>query len=503
MRGKRYTDEPRLNIKKVVAVIVFIAVIIMFIIGIKTLLQSDTQENLASSIYFTVYTNDKYGVINSKGKEIIKPTYDEMIIVPNKTKAVFICTYNTNYENGTYNTKVLNEKGKEIFTDYSKVEPIPLLDSGNNLSYIQNTLKVTKNGKYGLINMDGKLILNTEYDDIFTLKDTENTIIIKKGESIGVSDELGNVIIEPKYKEIQAIENNYKYGYIVKNDEEKFGIIDANKRIILEPEFEEIRSIYGANKYVVKEDGDLRIIDNEKNVLLRVGFDDIVSINGDNVVVIKNGKYGVLNMAGEEKIERKYEDLKYAFNDYYISKIDGKYGIINLNNETVLEHDFTSVTYRKEGNFIEAEKENEVETLIYDSNMNLKLTGIISEVNEQKGYLKVRVGTEYKYYNFKFEEKENTELLKSNQIFLSKKDGKYGFVDKTGKEVTGYIYDDAQELNSYGYAAVKKGGLWGSIDENGKQIADFKYKLENNLVIDFIGKYHIGEDLNALYYTDK
>lgn len=503
MRGKRYTDEPRLNIKKVVAVLVFIAVVIMFIIGIKTLLQNGTEDNIASSGYFTVYTNGKYGVINSRGKEIIKPTYDEMIIVPNKSKAVFICTYDTNYESGTYKTKVLNEKGKEIFTGYDKVEPIALLDNSNNLSYIQTALKVEKNGKYGLINMEGKQILNTEYDDIYALKNTENTLIIKSNENIGVSDELGNIIIEPKYAEIKAIEDNYKYGYIVKNDDNKFGIIDANKKVIFEPEFEEIKSIYGAGKYVVKEDGDLRIIDSEKIVALRVGFDDVVSINGDNVVVIKNNKYGVLNMAGEEKIERKYEDLKYAYNDYYIAKLNGKYGIVSINNETALEFDFSSITYRKEGNFIEAEKENEVETLIYDSNLNLKLTGIISEINESKGYFKVRVGTEYKYYNFKFEEKENKDLLKNNKIYLNKKDGKYGFVDKNGKEVTGYIYDDAQELNSYGYAAVKKDGLWGAIDENGRKTADFKYKLENNLIIDFIDKYHIGEDLNALYYTDK
>ncbi len=40
---------------------------------------------------------------------------------------------------------------------------------------------------------------------------------------------------------------------------------------------------------------------------------------------------------------------------------------------------------------------------------------------------------EYKYYNFKFEEKDSSQVLTGNKLFLSKKDGKYGFVDSTRK----------------------------------------------------------------------
>ena len=39
-RARRYESGPKLNIKKVIAVLVFILVVIMFIIGIKSLLNS-------------------------------------------------------------------------------------------------------------------------------------------------------------------------------------------------------------------------------------------------------------------------------------------------------------------------------------------------------------------------------------------------------------------------------------------------------------------------------
>ena len=43
-RGKRYDTEPKLNMKKVFAVIIAIAVIIMFIFIIKKLLVKDKEE---------------------------------------------------------------------------------------------------------------------------------------------------------------------------------------------------------------------------------------------------------------------------------------------------------------------------------------------------------------------------------------------------------------------------------------------------------------------------
>ena len=41
------------------------------------------------------------------------------------------------------------------------------------------------------------------------------------------------------------------------------------------------------------------------------------------------------------------------------------------------------------------------------------------------------------------------------------------------------------------------------IDKNGKTVIEPKYNLENNLEIDFIGKWHLGEDLNMNYYCEK
>ena len=167
-RGKRFDEsESKLNIKKVFAVIIAIIVIIMFIFIIKNLLTKDKNSGkITSSTYFTVFKDNKWGVIDSNGDTVIDPSYKEMIVVPNNKSAVFICTYDVNYETGEYKTKVLNQKNEEIFTEYDKVEAIQNKDNNNNLWYEENVLKVEKNGKFGIINLAGKEILPVEYDEI-------------------------------------------------------------------------------------------------------------------------------------------------------------------------------------------------------------------------------------------------------------------------------------------------------------------------------------------------
>ena len=86
-------------------------------------------------------------------------------------------------------------------------------------------------------------------------------------------------------------------------------------------------------------------------------------------------------------------------------------------------------------------------------------------------------------------------------MFLSKKDGKYGFVNEKGIVVVDYQYEDATEQNKYGYAAVKKDGKWGCIDSKGKVVEECKNSLENALVVDFIASWHLATDINANYYT--
>lgn len=500
-RGRRYETEEKLNYQKVFAVIIALIVIIMFIFILKNVL-TEREERNKEYEYFALYSASKWGIINQEGETIIQPSYQEMIVVPDKTKDVFICTYNINEETGEYSTKALNSKNEEIFTNYEQIEAIENIDKNDNIWYEENILKVKKNDKYGLIDLNGRELLPCEYDEIEALEGIENSIVIIKDNKKGIINSKGSIIIEPIYSEVKNLGDTYKEGYITIDEEGRQGLISTTKKQLLENQYEEIQQVYLANYYLIKENGELKLVNSSGEILLEEGFDDIKSVTTKGIIFTKGDLYGEIAITGETIIEPNYQYLKQVEEGTYIAKQNDKYGIIDEEGNEKVAFEYTSMTYNEKAKLFIADDE-EYHTSIIDKNYDVKITGILSELNEEKSYIRMRIDNEYKYYDFECKEKSNIEVLTENTLYLSQKDGKYGYVDQKGNIVIDYIYDDATEQNSYGFVAVKKNGLWGSINKEGEIVIEPKYNLENNLEINFIGKWHLGQDLNMNYYCEK
>lgn len=499
-KGRRYNRyaEPKLNMKKVLGVIVAILVIIMVIVSIVNVIKNgEDKKKVKSYSYYTVYENGKFGVINNEGETVINPEYTEIVLIPNKDVPIFICTYDLNDQDGTYKTKVINQKNEEIFKEYSKVEAIDNFDSKQNIWYEDDVLRVEKDGKYGLINFEGKEVLPCDYDEITALKGVTNNLLVKKDGKVGLVNEKGQTIVNTEYKDIKTLKEGYKNEYIIVNDNNQYGIISTTGTVIIEPKYEDVKYLNSSEMFAIKDAGVWKLINRDNQILIDGGYDNIIEAKGENVVVEKGGKYGVVTTKNEEKIPVEYEQIKYTFSIYYIAKTGGKYGIINLNNEQVKDFNYINMDYVEKGDFIQADV-SDTETVIFDNNLSEKINGIVSEINQEKGYIKVYTNNEYKYYNFKFEEKKSSDILTSNNLFLSKKDGKYGYVNKEGKVIVDYIYEDGTEQNSCGFAAVKKDGVWGSINKVGAVELEPSVNLDSNIYTTFIGKWHLND--SGLYY---
>lgn len=503
-RGRRYDDEPKLNMKKVFAVIIAIIVIIMFIFIIRGLLTKDNKTGkIISKSYFAAYKDDKWGVIDESGNNIIDSSYKEMIVVPNNKVGVFICTYDIDYSTGEYKTKVLNEKNQEIFTDYSKIEAIQNKDENDNLWYEQNVLKVQKDGKYGLINLTGKQVVSMEYDEITAISGVENSFKVQKDGKYGIVDNEGKIVIEPQYADIDVLGKDNKSGFIVKNDTGKYGIVNYSNNPILEIKYDSVEKVYGNDLYLVTADGKQKLVNKDNTDVLKTGFDSIKQIlsSQENAVIFsKSGKYGIMNLSGKILIDAKYDSLEETKVGMFIAKKSDKYGIIDINEVEKIPFEYNSISYNEKADIYIAEDSN-FNSNILNNNLEIKVAGILLELSTDKGFIKLRVDDNYKYYNFKFEDKQEVEVFPNRTLFLSKKDGKYGYIDKNGKVIVDYIYDDATEQNDYGYVAVKKDGKWGSIDSNGNVTQEPTYNLDEYLLVDFIGRWHLGLDTNMNYYN--
>ena len=503
--GRRYDyDNQKLNMKKVFATIL-VFVIIMVIVSIvkstKTNSTGKVESKKVTNSYLTVYTNEKWGVINSKGEFVIDPTYENMIIIPNSTSAVFLIQTDVDLDNGSYKSHAIDANGNKLYSDYDEVEAMQNVDRYNQIIYDDHVLKISKNGKFGLINYNGKELLAPEYDNIYPLEFVKNSFVTIKDGKKGLVDNGGDVIIENKYQDIQSLTDNYENGYVVRDENGLSGLIDYKKKQLLQCKYSKIEPVFGSGYYSVEENGNKEIVDSEGNVKLSNKYDECLSIDNSRLIVKQNDKVGVIDIEGKSIIATEYQNMKFLFEDNYIAEKDNKYGIINITGDTKLAFEYSNIVYMKDENFIEASLENG-QTQLLTTDFVVKTTGIVSEINATLGFVKVRVDDGYKYYNFKLEEQSVKDIYPANTLYRSKENGKYGFVDKNGVVVVNYIYEDATEQNEFGYSAVKKDGKWGAIDSTGTIIVEPSLDLKNNLVIDFIGKWHLATDWNANYYTD-
>ena len=249
-------------------IIVFIIVVIISLglsiyLPNKDKINDETEDK--SIIYSVIEENGKYGVKNQENKVIVKPQY-EQVVIPNEHRGIFIC------DNNGEKTVVYNERGSEIFKDYDAVEPIKL----SNLlekKYERNAIIYQKNGKYGLLSITGKVILDARYEQIYSLGYKENEVIVKDNNKYKIYDVKGKQLIKDEFDLIQPDEyyseqDGYKKsGYIVckiTSDGYRYGYYDYDYDEVLTLEYNQI----------------LRIV-------------DIADKNNIYLIASKNGQYGV------------------------------------------------------------------------------------------------------------------------------------------------------------------------------------------------------------------
>ena len=132
--------------------------------------------------------------------------------------------YEYNVEKKAYKIKVLNANGEELYKDYSSIQAIPTDTTYDGVPYEKTVLKYEKDGKYGLLNINGKEITKPIYDQISAIAYKEGMLLIKQDGKCGVININGKIVIPVEYETITA--DNY---YSEKNLYKTTGFIVSKK----------------------------------------------------------------------------------------------------------------------------------------------------------------------------------------------------------------------------------------------------------------------------------
>ena len=415
--------------------VIIIAVIAVVLVLITTILvinnnynkRDYTIEKVKDYNYFVLVENNQYGVIDKNGKKIIDTKYDN-IKIPNPSKGVFIATQNSK-------NKVLNENGEEIFSKYELVDCIRLKNIASDLMYEKSVLTYSKDGKYGLIDYQGKELTGAIYNSISALEYKEGELIVEKDGKYGVININGNELVPIEYDQIDVDdyyrenEGYKKAGYIVgqKTDEGyRYGYIDVNGNKVTKVEYNEMERITDIQEdaiyLIASKNGQYGVLKNE-NEILKNEYQSITYDQENNVLVVeKSKKFGVSTLSGNIIISIKYSQIN----------ITGKYLYAEQKNAQ-------TEVYDNEGKQINIDPNTSILS-IEDGKYNIVITSsknkTLYSVTDKDG--KTIINNDYTYIKYLFDK----------YFMVCGKDGKLGVLDDEGKEVASLKYDSIQEIGS-------------------------------------------------------
>ena len=285
----------------------------------------------------------------------------------------------------------------------------------------------------------------------------------------GTTDEIMGIMSDENVKELYRINDGIIKVWINGNLVREYECIREDKTIYLRS----LREDYGTQPYylyfeieydeeleprwwhqkerIVKKDGKYGLLAENGDILLRCIYDGIQPLPGGFYGVEHADKYA-LWLPSREQLEFKYDVLQETEGEHwghrlFIVKYNGRYGVVNYDGNDVIQCKYEYI-------------EN-VKDAIYIAKQDGKY-GVITVAQEliPFEYEELRVGDIYRW--------------DGDVTLVAKLSGKYGIIDKEGKEIVPYEYEDIKESN-FGielpqHYKIKKNNKWGMLNIANQQI---------------------------------
>lgn len=179
----------------------------------------------------------------------------------------------------------------------------------------------------------------------------------------------------------------------------------------------------------------------------------------------------------------QYDEMNSIYNDYMVVKSGEYYGMTDAEGRRVLELVYKEIyPYSEDGFALAVNEDDEYIYIDQDGNTRvvpepeyqnlgmLTSSRIVASKNGKFGYLDEK-GNEVTEFSWD----ELTGI--SNKIGAAQKNGKWAIINADGKEKTGYIYDDVI-VDDYGFCSlqskviVKENGAYHIVNEKGEEVGN-------------------------------
>ena len=219
----------------------------------------------------------------------------------------------TSAENFNNGFSIVGIHGKSGLMDTSGYLVIDTIYSAFKFNRISaQYIVITRNNKYGVVLADNHILIDTVYQKI---ESGFYFYSLQKDGKCGLANKAGKVIIPILYDQVNPYFDEGLASFKLQN---KYGFIDSTGKIKIQPAYEEVESFY-QGLTVVTIAGKNFLINKAGKQLNKKPFDGIGQHSKKLIPVMKNEKWGFIDQKMNLIIPYQYETAD-AFRDEYTAQ---------------------------------------------------------------------------------------------------------------------------------------------------------------------------------------
>lgn len=303
-------------------------------------------------------------------------------------------------------------------------------DFNNNVAIVE------MNNDWGMIGLDGKFILNCQYNNVEYLENSENQMIrvLVKKERIGLIDTLGNVVVPAIYNEVGQVHE----GRIAVKRGTKWGFCNMQGDEVIPCKYDKVHD-FSEGLAAFKKDRRWGFLDKNGEIILKNIYKKVGNFKENLAPVVVKYDYQYIDKTGQIIIKNTF-DKAYDFeNGVARVEVERYWGLINLNGDFI----------HKPSKYLKIFPFDKNDLAVVQMGKNSRYYAVINKSGEKL--------TSKKY--------DKIQPFHNGLAAVKGKKG-YGFINQQGDETIKAEFNSVDDF-SEGIAAVQKDGKWGYINTSG------------------------------------
>lgn len=381
---------------------------------------------LQTSLFLPCREKERWGYINEQGQNMIPALYEEANLF---SEGLAVCM-----RNGKYG--YINKTGKTIIPFlYDDAEP-----------FHNHTAVVGQLDKYGLINRNGDLLIPVSYDE---LNDPSEGICAAVLQGMSGYVKLDGKPLLPFQFEFTG---DFKNGFAIVGKEGYSGLLTAAGNYALEPKYDALTWL-GSGLLLAEMNEKFGAINTVGEIVIPILYDGIGELSENRILIAKNGKCGFANrqgniviplnyrytesMLGNSVFKNAYVQLEYKGKITVLDSSGVKYTLPGFEQNGLPGNRLIPVQRNRKWGFADLQGKLKI-ACTYDAVRPFQGDVALFRLQNRIGVIdtagNVIVAPVY------------DDIVFDRQVFVIRKDGKSGLLNKEGNLLSPCIYDRLEFL---------------------------------------------------------